>query len=142
MFEDQECDLFGPKGRQAGVHVNSRYQSPLAPFLATLNERQVKHLSGNGMNLCTLCAWFLYCSMNVVRKESDKLMEEFKLAQESLVADSQAADDDASASEGDGKGESEGMERAEIEEEHEEEEEEEGLEHAAIEGEHEEEEED
>ena len=47
------------------------------------------------MNLQTLAAWFLYCSMNVVGKESAKLMDEHRLShEEEEVNEEQEADDD------------------------------------------------
>ena len=81
-------------GWNAGVDVDSRYKSPLSPFLANLPERQAKHLSGNGMNLQTLAAWFLYCSMNVVRKECAKLTEEHGLSQASAGSPSHDEEDE------------------------------------------------
>ena len=57
-----------------GWHIfeneTSKFSSDLAPFLKTLTESQLKSLSGNGMSLPPLCAWFLFVAMNTRRRES------------------------------------------------------------------------
>ena len=83
------------------MEVSARYNNPRPPFLARLPDRHVKHLGGNGMNLQTLAAWFLYCcSMNVVRTERLKLKEEHKLAQDVLSDDAEDDDKQSGASRG------------------------------------------
>ena len=62
------------------IGMGGSYVSPLTPLLSKMSERDLKGLSGNGMNLQMIGAWVLYCAMNVKRKEADKLREEHKLS--------------------------------------------------------------
>ena len=62
------------------IHPDSRFCSPLLPMFEELGERKVKLLSGNGMSLPCIAAWFLYCLSNTVRVESSKLLEEHRVA--------------------------------------------------------------
>ena len=81
------------------VDLHPSYPSPLAPLLSKMPEHQLKALSGNGMNLQTLAAWFVYAGMSVKRKEGDKLREEHRLLEAVLKKDSdgEASDDDDAA---------------------------------------------
>ena len=47
-----------------------KFSSELAPFLKGLKEQYLKSLSGNGMSLPPLCAWFLFVAMHTARRES------------------------------------------------------------------------
>ena len=63
-----------------GIHSGSRFVSPVLPMLKELSTSQVKTLSGNGMSLPCIAAWFLYCFSNTIRVESAKLLEEHAVA--------------------------------------------------------------
>ena len=80
------------------VDLHRSYPCPLAPLLSEMPEQQLKAISGNGMNLQTLAAWFLYVGMSVERKEGDKFREE-QLREAVLKKDSEgeASDDDDAA---------------------------------------------
>lgn len=58
----------------------SRFSSPLSHLLSTLAEHELKFLSGIGMALQALGAWFLYVAMHTCRISSWNVVSEFSLA--------------------------------------------------------------
>lgn len=73
--------------------LGSAPPSPMSPMLLSLNDRQQKFVSGNGMSLPAVAAWVLYCLSNTVRVESPKLLEEAALWGD-MHADRDGDDDD------------------------------------------------
>ena len=71
----------------------SPFSTQLSPLLHLLPENQLKSLSGNGMMLPTMAAWFVYCMMNTVRVESVKIMKEHALANQQENAEAQGHED-------------------------------------------------
>ena len=79
-------NVFEPEG--------ATFSSVLTPMLRKLSENQIKQLSGNGMMLPAIGAWFLYVCMNTVRVESSKIMEEHRLANLHVGKDGAESEDD------------------------------------------------
>ena len=69
------------------------FSSSLTPMLRRLSEGQIKHLSGNGMHLPSVCAWFVYVLMNTKRVESNKFVKEARLAKQAVSEEEEAEDE-------------------------------------------------
>ena len=65
------------------------FVTKLLPKLQTLSEGNLKKLSGNGMHLPSIAAWYLYCFSRIVRSEDTKLRQEATLAGSSLGRDAE-----------------------------------------------------
>jgi hypothetical protein len=61
------------------MQPSHRFASQLGRILRQLKDSDLKFLSGNGMALQALGAWFLYVAANCRRLEGAKIFEEFSL---------------------------------------------------------------
>ena len=62
------------------VFGDSCFETPLLPLFKSLKESAIKDLSGNGMHLPCIAAWYLYVMTHVVRLEDSKLLQEHRLS--------------------------------------------------------------